>query len=101
MILMNSFMRGSNRKLFFFQLMGCLIFLIQFILLEAYTGALGLAVNILRNLLLLKVNDWPWVRSKKTLAAILVLLTELGLFTFMTLYITYSVPEKDFSARRA
>jgi len=32
---------------------------------------------------------------------ILVLLTELGLFTFMTLYITYSVPEKDFSARRA
>ena len=32
---------------------------------------------------------------------ILVLLTELGLFAFMTLYITYSVPEKDFSARRA
>ena len=32
---------------------------------------------------------------------ILVLLTELGLFTFMTLYITYTVPEKDFAAGRA
>ncbi len=32
---------------------------------------------------------------------ILLVLTELGLMTFVTLYITYSVPEKDFSARRA
>ena len=77
-----SYQMRSNRKLFLFQLMGCLIFLIQFILLGAYTGALGLAVNILRNLLLLKVNDWPWVRSKKTLAAILVLLVGITVFTW-------------------
>ena len=31
---------------------------------------------------------------------VLVAISELGLFTFMALYITYSVSEKDFSARR-
>ena len=63
-----------QQKLFMFQLMGCLIFLVQFILLGAYTGAVGLAVNILRNLLLLKAKEWPWVKSKITLSALLVLL---------------------------
>lgn len=77
-----SYQMRSNRKLFFFQLMGCLIFLVQFILLGAYTGALGLAVNILRNLLLLKVNDWPWVRSKATLGVIIILLVGITIFTW-------------------
>jgi hypothetical protein len=69
-----SYQMRSNKKLFMFQLMGCLIFLVQFILLGAYTGAVGLAVNILRNLLLLKAKEWPWVKSKITLSALLVLL---------------------------
>ena len=37
---------------------------------------------ILRNLLLLKVNDWPWVRSKKTLGAIIILLVGITIFTW-------------------
>lgn len=77
-----SYQMRFNKKLFFFQLMGCLIFLIQFILLGAYTGALGLAVNILRNLLLLKVNDWPWVKSKVTVGTIIVLLMGITIFTW-------------------
>ena len=41
---------------------------------EQSKGAVGLAVNILRNLLLLKVKEWPWVKSKITLSALLALL---------------------------
>lgn len=37
---------------------------------------------ILRNLLLLKVNDWPWVRSKKTLGALIILLVGITVFTW-------------------
>ncbi len=39
--------------------------------------------------------------GNETVYQTLIVLTELGLLAFMTLYITYSVPEKDFSARRA
>ena len=52
-----SYQQISNHKLFFCQLMGCLVFCFQFFILGAYTGALGLLVNITRNVLLLKVND--------------------------------------------
>ena len=66
-----SYQVRSNRGLFFCQLIGCLIIAVQMVILGAYTGALGLAVNILRNLLLLKVDTWKWVGSRKTLAGIL------------------------------
>ena len=49
----------SNRALFFCQMLGCVLFCIQFFLLGAYTGAIGLFINILRNVLLLKANVWP------------------------------------------
>ena len=42
----------------------------------------SLLLMILRNLLLLKVNDWPWVRSKKTLGAIIILLVGITVFTW-------------------
>lgn len=69
-----SYQIRSNRVLFLCQLMGCLIFCAQFILMGAYTGALSLTVSIARNALLLKADDWKWVRSKATLSAILALL---------------------------
>ena len=69
-----SYQIRSNRTLFLCQLMGCLIFCAQFILMGAYTGALSLTVSIARNALLLKADDWKWVRSKATLSAILALL---------------------------
>lgn len=77
-----SYQMRSNRALFLFQLIGCLIFTAQFLIMGAYTGALSLIVNILRNLLLLKINDWKWVKSRITLSAILVLLTAVTVYTW-------------------
>lgn len=77
-----SYQIKSNRALFLCQLIGCLIFCVQFFLMGAYTGALSLIVNIIRNLLLLKVNDWPWVKSRITLGAILLLLVAVTVYTW-------------------
>ena len=77
-----SYQIRSNRALFLCQLLGCIVFSIQLYLLGAYTGAIGLLINILRNLLLLKVNDWQWVKSKLTLSAILVLLLAMTVYTW-------------------
>ena len=69
-----SYQIRSNRALFLCQLVGCLIFCIQFLIIGAYTGALSLTVSIARNVLLFKADDWKWVRSRATLSAILSLL---------------------------
>lgn len=75
-----SYQIRSNRSLFLCQMIGCIIFCIQMCLLGAFTGAMGLLVNILRNFLLLKISEWTWVKSKLTLSGIIVLLL------FMTVY---------------
>ena len=77
-----SYQMRSNRALFLFQLIGCLVFTTQFLILGAYTGALSLMVNILRNLLLLKIGDWKWVKSKFTLSAILLMLFAVTIYTW-------------------
>lgn len=41
-----SYQIRSNRALFFCQLLGCLVFGLQFFLMGAYTGAIGLIINI-------------------------------------------------------
>ena len=77
-----SYQIRSNRMLFLCQLMGCLIFCAQFIIMGAYTGALSLTVSVARNMLLLKADDWKWVRSKATLSAILALLLVITMCTW-------------------
>lgn len=77
-----SYQIRSNRALFLCQLLGCIVFSIQLYLLGAYTGAIGLLINILRNLLLLKINDWQWIKSKLTLSFILVLLLAMTIYTW-------------------
>ena len=77
-----SYQMRANRLLFLFQLMGCLIFIAQFTLMGAYTGALSLMVNVLRNFLLLKIGKWKWVESKKTLGAVLILLAGVTVYTW-------------------
>lgn len=57
-----SYQVKSNRKLFFFQMIGCLLFCIQFFLLGAASGCLSLGVNLLRSALLLQYSRWTWVR---------------------------------------
>ena len=69
-----SYQIKSNKALFACQLTGCIIFCIQFFIMGAYTGALSLMINIVRNVLLLKVHDWKWVKSKVTMAVIIALL---------------------------
>ena len=70
-----SYQIKSNRALFLFQLLGCAAFCTQFTLMGAYTGAITLFINIVRNILLLNAGRWKWARSKWTLIVILVLLT--------------------------
>lgn len=77
-----SYQMKSNRLLFLFQLIGCSIFAIQFGVLGAYTGAFSLLINILRNILLLKVNVWTWVKSKKIMIGILALLAAFTIWTW-------------------
>ena len=77
-----SYQIKSNRALFACQLTGCIIFCIQFFIMGAYTGALSLIINIIRNILLLKVNDWKWVKSKVTLSVIILLLVAVTVYTW-------------------
>lgn len=65
-----SYQVKSNRALFLCQVVGSALFCLQFFLLGAASGCLSLAVNMLRGVLLMKYNDWPWVR-RKGLAVIL------------------------------
>lgn len=77
-----SYQTKSNRFLFLCQLIGCIIFTIQMCLLGAFSGAMGLLINILRNLLLLKLDRWKWVKSKVTLAGVIGLLLMTTIYTW-------------------
>lgn len=77
-----SYQIRSNRALFLCQLMGCIVFCVQFFLMGAYTGAISLIINIARNLLLLKSNDWKWAKSQVTLAVIIALLLVMTIYTW-------------------
>ncbi len=59
-----SYQIKSNRKLFLLQLIGSALFCLQFYLLDAKSGCLSLAVNMLRNALMMKYRAWNWVRQK-------------------------------------
>ena len=77
-----SYQIRSNRALFLCQLTGCVVFCAQFFLMGAYTGAIGLIINIARNLLLLKSNDWKWAKGQFPLAVIIVLLLVMTIYTW-------------------
>ena len=77
-----SYQIKSNRMLFLCQISGCIVFCIQFFIMGAYTGAMSLIINIIRNVLVLKSDVWTWAKSKVTLYAILLLLTLLTAFTW-------------------
>ena len=77
-----SYQIRSNRALFLCQLMGRIVFCVQFFLMGAYTGAISLIVNRARNLLLIKSNDWKWAKSQVTLAAIILLLLVMTICTW-------------------
>ena len=80
-----SYQIKSNRWLFLLQLIGSALFCLQFFLLDAFSGCLSLAVNILRNALMMKYNDWKWVRRKGCPVIIAVLFT-------IILFVTWNGP---------
>jgi len=59
-----SYQIKSNRKLFLLQLVGSALFCLQFYLLDARSGCLSLAIYILRNAMLMRYNEWEWIRWK-------------------------------------
>lgn len=59
-----SYQTRSNKKLYLIQLAGVLLFTLQFALLGAYSGCLSLALTAVRNSMLSKYGEWPWVRKK-------------------------------------
>ena len=60
-----SYQIKSNRALYIFQLLGSLLFCIQFFMLGAYSGCFSMLLNILRYALLTKYNEWKWVQRKE------------------------------------
>ena len=77
-----SYQIRTNRSLFLYRMIGCIFFCVQMCLLGAFTGAIGLFVNILRNLLLLRINEWKWIKSKLTLTGIILLLLIMTVYTW-------------------
>lgn len=77
-----SYQIKSNKALFLCQMIGCIIFCVQFFIMGAYTGAVSLIINIIRNLLLVKRKDWKWVDRKATMLVILALLTAMTIYTW-------------------
>jgi hypothetical protein len=77
-----SYQIKSNRALFLCQMIGCIIFCVQFFIMGAYTGAVSLIINIIRNLLLVKRAEWKWVDRRSTMLAILALLAAMTIYTW-------------------
>ncbi|MBR0484296.1 MAG: YgjV family protein [Oscillospiraceae bacterium] len=77
-----SYQIQSNRWLFLLQLIGSALFCLQFFMLDAKSGCLSLAVNILRNALMMKYNEWKWVRWKGCPFLIAVCFTTILFFTW-------------------
>ena len=77
-----SYQIRSNRARFLCQMLGCVVFCAQFIIMGAYTGAIGLVINIARNVILLKANVWKWAKRRATLYVILLLLAVMTAFTW-------------------
>ena len=77
-----SYQIKSNRWLFLLKLIGTVLFCLQFFLLDAFSGCLSLAVNILRNGLMMRYDDWKWVRWKGFPLLITVLFTAVLIYTW-------------------
>lgn len=59
-----SFQIKSNRALYIIQSVANVFYGIQFFLLGATGGLFNMGMQILRNMLLLKINDWNWLKWK-------------------------------------
>ena len=77
-----SYQIRSNRALFFCQILGSVLFCVQFFLLHALSGCLNLIVIMFRNALLMKYDTCPWVRWKGWTAILSAICTVILYFTW-------------------
>ena len=57
-----SYQVRSNKRLFVLQTLGCLTFCVQFALLGAYSGCVSVLINVMRNMMMTKYQDYGWIR---------------------------------------
>lgn len=77
-----SFQMKTNNSLFIMQTLGCLTFSVQFALLGALSGCLSLLINIIRNMMLTKYNDYKMIRWKGWIVVFSMLSLMSALFTW-------------------
>ncbi len=80
-----SFQIKSNKALYFTQMLGSAIFAIQFYMLGALTGCLNLFAVIIRNCMLLKINEWKWVAWKGWIIIWIIIYIPILVFTWESL----------------
>lgn len=60
-----SFQIKSNKALYTAQMLGSICFSVQFFLLGGISGCLNVIMVVCRNILMMKINDWKWLRRKE------------------------------------
>lgn len=81
-----SFQIKSNKRLFIVQILANMIFCVQFILLGAYAGCIGLFVCCIRNVLIIKRNDWKWANSKVWVAGLITINVALTIISWKSIW---------------
>lgn len=77
-----SYQVKSNKGLYLCQGLGSASFVVQFVLLGGLTGCFGLLITILRNFLLSRIDQWPWVKGKAVALGIIALSTAVTVCTW-------------------
>ena len=81
-----SFQMKKNKSLFVMQTLGCLSFSIQFALLGAFSRSLSLFINVVRNIMLTKYNEYKAIRWKGWVVVFSVLPLAAALLTWSGWY---------------
>ena len=77
-----SFQVKSNRLLLGLQMLACVMFAAQFVLLDAFSGCLSQGILILRNILILLRKKFPWAGRRGWLLLLMVLIVASALLTW-------------------
>lgn len=72
----------TNRMLFIMQGIANLLFAIQFVLLGGMSGAVGMILNTIRNVILIRYNEWKRVRWKGWVAVFILIYCVLTYYTW-------------------
>ena len=77
-----SFQVKSNRALLLLQMLACALFGAQFVLLDALSGCLNQGVLLLRDLIILLRDRYPWAKRRAWLWFFLLLILACALFSW-------------------